>query len=134
MRELLATERDYINDLQKCIEVYLRAYRMSENSAPVSIQCKEKELFGNIEDLFQFHANQFLDALKTYEQNPELVYCCFCTYAEKLKDLYTGFVLFVERSYYTAVCLNFFKFQFHPQFLVPIQNSFPIQGGWKWKC
>jgi hypothetical protein len=48
MRELLATERDYINDLQKCVDVYLRAYRMSEHSAPPSIQCKEKELFGNL--------------------------------------------------------------------------------------
>lgn len=93
MRELLATERDYINDLQKCIDVYLRAYRMSEQSAPQSIRCKEKELFGNIEDLFQFHANQFIEALNTYERTPELVYCCFCTYVERLKDLYTAYIL-----------------------------------------
>lgn len=98
MRELLATERDYIKDLEKCIEVYLKAYRMSEHSAPASIQNKEKELFANLEDLHQFHAEQFLDALKSYEQNPEFIYSCFCTYMEKLKDLYTEYILNSEEN------------------------------------
>ncbi|KAI6182062.1 Kalirin [Aphelenchoides bicaudatus] len=93
MKELLATERDYINNLQKCIDVYLRAYRMSEQSAPQALRCKERELFGNVEDLYQFHSNQFIEALNTYEQTPELVYCCFGTYFERLKDLYVEYLL-----------------------------------------
>lgn len=98
MRELLATEQDYINDLQKCLEVYLHAYRMSEGSAPQAIHGKESELFGNLEKLYDFHANKFVDALKNYEQNPELVYCCFCMFAETLKELYTEYILNNEEN------------------------------------
>lgn len=50
------------------------------------------------EDLLNFHANQFVDALKTYEHSPELVYCCFCTYVETLKDIYTEYILNNEEN------------------------------------
>lgn len=63
------------------------------SDAPQAIRCKERELFGNIEDLFQFHANQFMDTLNGYEQSPELVYLSFVTHVERLKELYTDYIL-----------------------------------------
>lgn len=55
MNELLKTERDYIEDLRLFIEVYLKAYRMSGNLCPATLKDKEKGIFANIEQLYEFH-------------------------------------------------------------------------------
>lgn len=56
MNELIQTEKDYIEDLRKCIEVYLKAYQMSGNQCPTVLKNKEIEIFGNIEQLYKFHS------------------------------------------------------------------------------
>ncbi|KAI6208362.1 hypothetical protein M3Y96_00107200 [Aphelenchoides besseyi] len=98
MQELLASEMDYINDLRRCIEVYLKSYRMDESSLPVSLQKKEREIFGNIENLYHFHAGQLYRALSGYEHNPEEVGCCFYAYVEQLKEHYTDYILNNEEN------------------------------------
>lgn len=54
--ELIKSEKDYIEDMRNCICYYLSAYRDAGNSVPAAIRNKEKELFGNIEQLYKFHS------------------------------------------------------------------------------
>lgn len=55
MMELIKSEKDYIEDLQKCIKYYLTSYRVAGDALPVVLRNKEKEIFSNIEQLHKFH-------------------------------------------------------------------------------
>lgn len=54
MAELLRTEQTYVEDLKLCIDTYLRDFRSNDN-LPASLVGKESLLFGNIEEIHQFH-------------------------------------------------------------------------------
>ena len=56
MSELIQTERDYIFDLRRLIEIYLNEYQCSGSMCPQSLRGKEKEFFGNIKDIYEFHS------------------------------------------------------------------------------
>lgn len=55
MAELLGTERTYVKDLQICIESYLYEFRRNEAYLPIGIAGKERNIFGNIEEIYNFH-------------------------------------------------------------------------------
>jgi len=55
MAELLGTERTYVKDLQICIESYLYEFRRNEAYLPLGIAGKERNIFGNIEEIYNFH-------------------------------------------------------------------------------
>ena len=55
MAELLGTERTYVKDLQICIESYLYEFRRNSNHLPFGIAAKERLIFGNIEQIYDFH-------------------------------------------------------------------------------
>lgn len=95
MEELLATETDYIKDLDTCINVYLKSYRMKMNlpSTPEAIQNKEREIFGNVEAVFEFHSRDFLKQLRCCQSNPEDVALSFMLHTTNLKELYTVYCL-----------------------------------------
>lgn len=55
MAELLGTERTYVKDLQICIESYLYEFRRNCSHLPIGISGKERLIFGNIEQIYNFH-------------------------------------------------------------------------------
>lgn len=85
---------------------------------PMAIRGKEHEIFGNIEELYQFHQKSdistflktfiifsiFLSELIAYERNPEDVGYCFIEWMEKLKELYADYCLNKEENNY-LICL-----------------------------
>lgn len=79
MAELLQTERTYVKDLDICIKVFLEEMR-HHNNIPLGIQGKESIIFGNIEDIRNFHRDVFLKELEKYETMPEDVGHCFVTW------------------------------------------------------
>uniref|UniRef100_A0A672T374 Kalirin-like n=1 Tax=Sinocyclocheilus grahami TaxID=75366 RepID=A0A672T374_SINGR len=82
MAELLQTERAYVRDLQECLETFL--WEMTSGSEiPSGIANKEHVIFGNIQEIYEFHNNIFLKELENYEQLPEDVGHCFVTWADK---------------------------------------------------
>ncbi|GAB6019934.1 hypothetical protein CHUAL_001465 [Chamberlinius hualienensis] len=89
MAELLQTERTYVKDLEICIKSYLKEIRCS-SSVPFGIQGREAVLFGNIEEIHDFHCNVFLKELEKYETMPEDVGHCFVTWAPKF-DIYVRY-------------------------------------------
>uniref|UniRef100_T1IXB4 Uncharacterized protein n=1 Tax=Strigamia maritima TaxID=126957 RepID=T1IXB4_STRMM len=89
MAELLQTERTYVKDLECCIKYYVEEMRKN-NATPCGIQGKEQIVFGNIDEIYDFHKNVFLKELEKYEMMPEDVGHCFVTWAQKF-DIYVKY-------------------------------------------
>uniref|UniRef100_A0AAQ4RSS0 Uncharacterized protein n=1 Tax=Gasterosteus aculeatus aculeatus TaxID=481459 RepID=A0AAQ4RSS0_GASAC len=83
MAELLQTEKTYVRDLQECLETYLWEMNSGAEEIPPGIAGKEHVVFGNMQDIWDFHHNIFLKELVNYEQLPEDVGHCFVTWADK---------------------------------------------------
>ncbi|XP_058474523.1 kalirin-like isoform X1 [Solea solea] len=83
MAELLQTERVYVRDLQECIETYLWEMTSGSEDVPPGLGNKDDIVFGNIQDIYEFHNSIFLKELENYEQLPEDVGHCFVTWADK---------------------------------------------------
>lgn len=86
MAELLQTERTYVKDLETCIKCFLSEMRIS-NNIPAALLTKDDVIFGNIEEIYNFHNSIFLRELEKYETMPEDVGHCFVTWASKF-DMY----------------------------------------------
>ncbi|KAL4217263.1 hypothetical protein ACF0H5_023714 [Mactra antiquata] len=83
MAELLHTERTYVKDLETCVKCYLNEMQDPDNFMPTGIQNKHKVIFGNMEEIYEFHKTVFLKELEKYETIPEDVGHCFVTWAER---------------------------------------------------
>lgn len=92
MAELLQTERAYIRDLEVCIQTYLKEFRLRVQSNKIHriLLDREKVLFGNIEEIYEFHSQTFLEELEKYECMPEDVGHCFVTWARSF-DCYVNY-------------------------------------------
>lgn len=55
MAELLRTEKTYVEDLKLCIDTYLKDFRSNQDNLPPNLVGKENLLFGNIEQIYEFH-------------------------------------------------------------------------------
>lgn len=88
MAELLQTERTYVKDLETCISCFLQEMRTS--NCPGALQGKEDVIFGNMEEIYNFHNSIFLKELEKYETMPEDVGHCFVTWAQKF-DMYVHY-------------------------------------------
>ncbi|XP_057192460.1 guanine nucleotide exchange factor DBS [Triplophysa rosa] len=79
MNELLETERAYVEELMCVLQGY--AAEMDNPSMapliPSALQNKKHVLFGNMQEIYNFHKRIFLIELETYTDCPELVGRCF---------------------------------------------------------
>ncbi|TRY92866.1 hypothetical protein DNTS_031812, partial [Danionella cerebrum] len=85
MAELIQTEKAYVRDLRECMDTYLWEMTSGVEEIPPGIVSKEHIIFGNMQDLYEFHHNIFLKELEKYEQLPEDVGHCFVTWADKFQ-------------------------------------------------
>uniref|UniRef100_A0A672LXS3 Triple functional domain protein-like n=1 Tax=Sinocyclocheilus grahami TaxID=75366 RepID=A0A672LXS3_SINGR len=85
MAELIQTEKAYVRDLRECMDTYLWEMTSGVEEIPPGIVNKEHIIFGNMQDLYEFHHNIFLKELEKYEQLPEDVGHCFVTWADKFQ-------------------------------------------------
>ncbi|KAM4549574.1 triple functional domain protein-like isoform 1-T1 [Fundulus diaphanus] len=85
MAELIQTEKAYVRDLRECLDTYLWEMTSGAEEIPPGIINKEHIIFGNMNDLHEFHHNIFLKELEKYEQLPEDVGHCFVTWALKFQ-------------------------------------------------
>ena len=81
MAELLQSEKAYVRDLHDCLETY-QWETASGVEVPAGILDKQHVIFGNIQEIFDFHSNIFLNEL-TNCQLPEDVGRCFATWADR---------------------------------------------------
>uniref|UniRef100_A0A670ISR1 non-specific serine/threonine protein kinase n=1 Tax=Podarcis muralis TaxID=64176 RepID=A0A670ISR1_PODMU len=85
MAELIQTEKAYVRDLRECLDTYLWEITSGVEEIPPGIVNKEHIIFGNMQEIYEFHNNIFLKELEKYEQLPEDVGHCFVTWADKFQ-------------------------------------------------
>ncbi|XP_071091889.1 puratrophin-1-like isoform X2 [Haliotis cracherodii] len=69
--EMIQTERDYVRALQFIIDNYIP--ELDREDVPQALRGKRNVIFGNIENIYQFHNQHFLREVETCETNPFLI-------------------------------------------------------------
>ncbi|XP_046570770.1 puratrophin-1-like [Haliotis rubra] len=69
--EMIQTERDYVRALQFIIDNYIP--ELDREDVPQALRGKRNVIFGNIENIYQFHSQHFLTELEMCETNPFLI-------------------------------------------------------------
>uniref|UniRef100_A0A669EZY4 non-specific serine/threonine protein kinase n=1 Tax=Oreochromis niloticus TaxID=8128 RepID=A0A669EZY4_ORENI len=67
--ELVETERDYVRDLGSVVEGYMS--RMKEEGVPDDMKGKDKIVFGNIHQIYDWHKDFFLGELEKCLEDPD---------------------------------------------------------------
>lgn len=100
MHELIKSERDYIEDLRKCIQVYIAEFDSAEanSTLPPVLKDRRQAIFGNYEKLYAFHSEKFFHELSKYEDDPEEVGCSFTVWVDYLNELYTDYCVNMEQN------------------------------------
>ncbi|KAI3383304.1 hypothetical protein SNEBB_008408 [Seison nebaliae] len=102
-KELLTTEEIYVKDLRTCLDYYCANYRSASNgdhqngkgkmenvmkslpSLPPYLLNKDKEIFSNLQEIYDFHQKTFLQELHKYSKFPEDVGHCFVTWSHNFR-------------------------------------------------
>ncbi|CAG5133868.1 unnamed protein product [Candidula unifasciata] len=87
MNELTETEIAYVNELQQIIEEYYKKMddRSMQMMIPPALLGKKHVLFGNLEDIYHFHKDVFLQELKDCRDCPSRVGKCFVNRKEEFQ-------------------------------------------------
>ncbi|KAM9512920.1 triple functional domain protein-like isoform 1-T1 [Salvelinus alpinus] len=67
--ELVETERDYVRDLGSVVEGYIS--KMKEDGVPDDMRGKDKIVFGNIHQIYDWHRDFFLGELEKCMEDPD---------------------------------------------------------------
>lgn len=62
MREMIGTERDYVRSLQYIIENYTK--ELLREDIPQALRGQRNVIFGNVERIYEFHQQYFLEELE----------------------------------------------------------------------
>ncbi|XP_074184645.1 putative guanine nucleotide exchange factor MCF2L2 isoform X7 [Rhinolophus sinicus] len=87
IHDLLETEEIYIKEIKSIIDGYITPmdFIWLKHLIPDVLQNKKDFLFGNIEELYEFHNRTFLKELEKCIENPELLARCFLKRKEDLQ-------------------------------------------------
>ncbi|KAF7988703.1 hypothetical protein HCN44_001276 [Aphidius gifuensis] len=88
IRELVNTERDYVNDLKTIVEGYMDAMRNPDNDIPLPADLrggKDKIIFGNLEAIYEWHRDVFLKSLEKCIELPHEIGQLFKKHERKLR-------------------------------------------------
>ncbi|XP_027048603.1 guanine nucleotide exchange factor DBS-like isoform X2 [Pocillopora damicornis] len=77
MKELIQTEKDYVYDLEHIVKGYLKEFARAGKKIPADLRGKKNIIFGNIEQIYEFHKNDFLLELESCQDQPSLVGATF---------------------------------------------------------
>ncbi|ESO86296.1 hypothetical protein LOTGIDRAFT_220800 [Lottia gigantea] len=82
IQELIDTERDYVKDLGLVVEGYM-GY-MKENGMPDDMEGKDKIVFGNIHQIYDWHKETFQAEIEKCDEEPERLGLLFVRYERRL--------------------------------------------------
>ncbi|CAF1337506.1 unnamed protein product, partial [Adineta steineri] len=95
--DILESERSYVADLQRIIEIYL--YELTRQECPWFVKEKKDLLFSNIEDIFAFHKVLFLnDLTNAIEHDPNELAYVFLRRRDQFLNLYSQYMYDRTRS------------------------------------
>ncbi|NWI48837.1 KALRN protein, partial [Calyptomena viridis] len=82
LQELVETERDYVRDLGYVVEGYMAL--MKEDGVPDDMKGKDKIVFGNIHQAYDWHRDFFLGELEKCLEDPEKLGSLFVKHERRL--------------------------------------------------
>ncbi|KAJ1070286.1 hypothetical protein K5549_006834 [Capra hircus] len=82
LQELVETERDYVRDLGCVVEGYMAL--MKEDGVPDDMKGKDKIVFGNIHQIYDWHRDFFLGELEKCLEDPEKLGSLFVKHERRL--------------------------------------------------
>ena len=85
MSEMVQTERDYVCSLRFIVENYVP--EMDRDDLPQALRGKRNVIFGNIEKIYQFHRQYFLQEMEASRRNPFLIARYFLMHVSYIEDL-----------------------------------------------
>ncbi|KAM4865687.1 pleckstrin homology domain-containing family G member 1 [Thomomys bottae] len=94
VREILDTERTYVQDLKSIVEDYLTCIR-DQTKLPLATE-DQAALFGNIQDIYHFNS-ELLQDLENCENDPVAIAECFVSKSEEF-HIYTQYCTNYPRS------------------------------------
>ncbi|XP_038645451.1 kalirin isoform X7 [Scyliorhinus canicula] len=80
--ELIQTERDYVKDLGVVVEGFMK--KVEEKGVPDDMKGKEKIVFGNIHQIYDWHSSYFQGELEKCLQEPERLAELFIKHERRL--------------------------------------------------
>uniref|UniRef100_A0A6Q2Y0A9 non-specific serine/threonine protein kinase n=1 Tax=Esox lucius TaxID=8010 RepID=A0A6Q2Y0A9_ESOLU len=80
--ELVETERDYVRDLGLLVESYMT--RMKEEGVPDDMKGKDKIVFGNIHQIYDWHRDVFMGELEKCLEDPDRLGPLFVKHERRL--------------------------------------------------
>ena len=85
IEEMLNTEMNYVDDLKMVLTGYRDKMEMSNLKVSV---IKTERIFGNLEEIWEFHADTLLPQLESCHLNPPLIAKTFLEYSQHLTRMY----------------------------------------------
>ncbi|GCC25469.1 hypothetical protein chiPu_0003879, partial [Chiloscyllium punctatum] len=82
LQELVETERDYVRDLGCVVEGYITV--MKEDGVPDDMKGKDKIVFGNIHQIYDWHRDFFLGELEKCLEDPDKLASLFVKHERRL--------------------------------------------------
>lgn len=76
MAELLETEKEYVNKLEKLVNGFIKEIQECPN-LPESLVGKERMIFGNVASIYEFHRDVFQSMLEQAKDSQESIAKCF---------------------------------------------------------
>ncbi|CAB1419384.1 unnamed protein product [Pleuronectes platessa] len=80
LEELVVTEREYVRSLSYILTHYLPL--LDRPDIPQDLRGKRGVIFGNLEQLYNFHSHYFLPELEACQREPAMVARCFLRHSE----------------------------------------------------
>lgn len=82
IKELIETEKDYVKDLGAVVEGYM--HYLQENPLPSGAEGKDKIIFGNIHQIYDWHRETFQPELEKCLEEPDKLGSVFVRYEKRL--------------------------------------------------
>ncbi|CAH1103228.1 unnamed protein product [Psylliodes chrysocephalus] len=100
LNELFETEKIYVNELYTILKGYKEAaqHEALQILLPADAEDKFKVIFGNLNDIFNFHSDVFLKDLENCISSRELVALCFLQRRDMFSQLYSFYCLNIAKS------------------------------------
>ena len=97
VEELLTTETNYVDDLQMVLNGYMDKMKLSD----MKVAVKTDLIFGNLEEIFEFHSQNLLPQLESCGLNSQLIARTFLEYGQQLARIYCRYfiILKVQKLY-----------------------------------
>ncbi|GCB70334.1 hypothetical protein scyTo_0010759, partial [Scyliorhinus torazame] len=100
LNELVQTEKVYVKDLGAVIEGFMK--KMEEKGIPDDMKGKDKIIFGNLQQIYEWHKNYFSGELEKCLQEPDHLAKLFIKHERRL-DMYSVYCQNKPKSEYIVV-------------------------------